>query len=34
VLVLVIATALAVVTAYLTARTPIRIRPLEALRNE
>lgn len=34
VVVLIVATALAVVTAYLTARTPIRIRPLEALRNE
>lgn len=34
VIVLLIAAALAVVTAYLTARTPVRVRPLEALRNE
>ncbi|GAC1321575.1 MAG: hypothetical protein NVSMB22_07330 [Chloroflexota bacterium] len=32
--VLFVATALAVVTAYIAARTPIRVRPLEALRNE
>ena len=34
VLVLAVATALAVTTAYLTARNPVRIRPLEALRND
>ncbi|GAC1470222.1 MAG: ABC transporter permease [Chloroflexota bacterium] len=34
VLVMVVATVLAIGTAYLTARTPVRIRPLEALRNE
>ncbi|MBV9279704.1 MAG: FtsX-like permease family protein [Chloroflexi bacterium] len=34
VVVLVIATGLAVVTAYVTARTPLRVRPIEALRNE
>jgi ABC-type antimicrobial peptide transport system permease subunit len=34
ILVLVVATALAVATAYLAARAPIRVRPLEALRNE
>jgi predicted lysophospholipase L1 biosynthesis ABC-type transport system permease subunit len=34
VIVLLIAAALAVVTAYLTARVPVRVRPLEALRNE
>jgi ABC-type antimicrobial peptide transport system permease subunit len=34
VIVLVLAIILAVVTAYLTARRPLRIRPIEALRNE
>jgi ABC-type antimicrobial peptide transport system permease subunit len=34
VVVLVIATVIAVATAYLSARAPIAVRPLEALRNE